>query len=87
MTAYRQDALLCARLLAQAGPMAPAAVRDATGIARAAAILSRDVYGWFERVRRGIYRITPAGEEALATFADALHALDAANVGNDAPKT
>jgi len=77
MTSYRQDALRCARHLASAGPMGPAALRDATGIKRAATILARDVYGWFERVERGIYRITPAGLEALETFADAVVALDA----------
>ncbi len=88
MTAYRQDALRCASLLASAGPMAPAAVRDASGIARAATILQRDVYGWFERVRRGVYAITPVGREALVTFADALTALDAAaNMGSETPKT
>ena len=82
MTAYRQDALRCARLLARNGPMAPAALRKATGVKSAAAILSRDVYGWFERVSRGIYRLTPAGAAALETFADALAALDAENAGS-----
>jgi hypothetical protein len=28
-----------------------------------------NVYGWFERVERGIYILTPAGAAALQTFA------------------
>lgn len=75
MTAYRQDALRCACLLARHGAMSPAALREATGVQRAATILARDVYGWFERERRGIYRITPAGLTALKTFADAVAEL------------
>ena len=86
MTAYRQDALRCARHLAAAGPMGPAALRDSTGIARAGTILRDDVYGWFERVERGIYRITPVGLAALETFADAVAALDADGMGTRAPK-
>ena len=81
MTAYRQDALRCARHLAAAGPMGPAALRDATGVARTGTILRDDVYGWFERVERGVYRVTPAGRAALETFADALAALDGEHPG------
>ncbi|MEX6506571.1 DUF2161 domain-containing phosphodiesterase [Jiella sp. M17.18] len=62
MTAYRQDALACARAMA-AGPKRP---RDLAPVApKAAAILQRNVYGWFERVERGLYSLTPAGREAL----------------------
>ena len=68
MTAYRQQALRCAALLAAQGPMGPAALRDAAAVPKAAAILTRDVYGWFERVARGIYALTPAGHAALTQF-------------------
>lgn len=77
VTAYRQDAIRCARHLAAAGPAAPAAIRDAVGVARAGEILRADHYGWFERVTRGVYRLTPAGEAGLTAFADALPAEDA----------
>ncbi|KQT60755.1 hypothetical protein ASG54_25000 [Aureimonas sp. Leaf460] len=62
MTAYRQDALACARLLAN-GPLRP---RDLTLIApKAAMMLRRNVYGWFERTTRGVYALTPEGHAAL----------------------
>jgi hypothetical protein len=68
MTAYRQAALRCASLLARNGPMKAAAVRTACDAPNAGAILRDDVYGWFERVERGIYTITPEGKRGLARF-------------------
>ncbi len=62
MTAYRQEALYCATRL-QHGPLRPRDLRpDAP---RAAAILHRNVYGWFERVSRGLYGLTATGLAAL----------------------
>ncbi|NKX43419.1 DUF2161 domain-containing phosphodiesterase [Roseicyclus persicicus] len=64
VTAYRQDALACAAHLAAHGPTKGAAVRDATGVARATTILRDNHYGWFEKVSTGIYTLTEAGEAA-----------------------
>ncbi len=68
MTAYRQAALRCAALLAENGPMKAAAVRAASDTPNAGAILRDDVYGWFERVERGIYTLTPKGRRGLEQF-------------------
>lgn len=68
MTAYRQEALRCAELLAANGPMKVAAVREAGRAPKAAQILQADVYGWFERVERGVYAITPKGRQGLEQF-------------------
>ncbi len=65
MTAYRQEALRCAGFLARSGPMKVAAIRLAADAPKAAAILSSDYYGWFERTERGIYALTPKGREGL----------------------
>src|SRR6266404_1855622 len=62
-------ALRCAELLASNGPMKLAALRAAADAPRAATILQQDVYGWFERVERGIYTISPAGRRGLEMFA------------------
>jgi hypothetical protein len=70
MTAYRQEALRCAAaLLAGNGPMKLAAVRAAADAPRAASILRDDFYGWFERVERGVYALTPRGRSGLEEFA------------------
>lgn len=74
MTAYRQDALRCALQL-QAGPCKVAHVVKAAGVARAGAQLRDDHYGWFERVERGIYQLTPKGHAALVEHADMAEVL------------
>lgn len=72
VTAYREDALACANLLASRGPTRVSAVREATGVHKAANILRNDVYGWFEKVGRGTYGIGPAGRIALEHYAAVL---------------
>lgn len=66
MTAYRQRALACAAAL-NGGPQAVRALRAVAP--DAAAILLRNVYGWFAREQRGIYRLTDSGQAALARWA------------------
>lgn len=69
VTAYRQEALRVAAVLAARGPLRPAVLRADAEAPHAGRILLDDVYGWFERVARGVYALTPAGTAALATFA------------------
>ena len=65
MTAYRQDALACARHLAGAGASKGAAVKAATGVDRATTMMRDNHYGWFEKVAPGVYALTEAGRAAL----------------------
>ena len=60
MTAYRQEAIRCLRLLGD-GPLAVRSMRAAGTVPNAGRILVADYYGWFERVARGTYGLTPAG--------------------------
>lgn len=73
MTAYRQRALACAARLRD-GPQPVRALRSMAE--DASAIVLRNVYGWFERERRGIYRLTPAGQAALSKWMPANPAVD-----------
>jgi hypothetical protein len=75
MTAYRQDALRCAAFIAKNGPSTPAILRKKAGVVKAPAMLLQDVYGWFVRVERGIYGLSPKGEAALVTFASVVSGL------------
>jgi hypothetical protein len=62
MTAYRQQALLCASAL-DGGVERP---RDMKAqVPNAGRILLDNVYGWFERKEKGVYALTPAGQAAL----------------------
>jgi hypothetical protein len=62
MTAYRQQALALAASL-RSGPARPCDLRVVAP--DAGRILLRNVYGWFERTGRGVYRLTDVGEAAL----------------------
>ncbi|NTE85640.1 DUF2161 domain-containing phosphodiesterase [Agrobacterium rubi] len=62
MTAYRQQALGCAAALS-AEPMRLRDVRER--VPDAGKILQSNVYGWFERLDRGVYGLTDAGRDAL----------------------
>ncbi|NTF06695.1 hypothetical protein G6L37_11035 [Agrobacterium rubi] len=62
MTAYRQQALGCADALS-AEPMRLRDVKER--VPDAGKILQSNVYGWFERLDRGVYGLTDAGREAL----------------------
>ena len=75
VTAYRQDALRCVKLLKNSGSSKVSEIVAQTKVERAAAILQRDAYGWFVRVDRGIYSLSPKGNAAVTTFADVLTAI------------
>ena len=62
MTAYRQQALACAEALVDK-PGRPRDLR--AGMPDAPKILLHNVYGWFERVERGVYALTDEGRTAL----------------------
>ena len=62
MTAYRQQALACAAALRD-GPLRPRDLKATTPIA--ARILLDNVYGWFDRIDRGVYALNSAGQQAL----------------------
>lgn len=68
MTAYKQDALRCLKILSVHGPTRVVDVRKLTHVERAATILRSDYYGWFTKHARGVYTITEIGTEAIEIF-------------------
>jgi hypothetical protein len=80
MTAYRQQALACASALLHG----PRKVRDLKpAIPDAPKILLHNVYGWFDRVERGIYRLTDSGRAALKRWPQ--QPVDFAAAGDSVP--
>ena len=59
VTAYRQDALRCLKFLSENGATKAALVANGSGVNNARRIMSDNHYGWFERVRPGVYGLTP----------------------------
>lgn len=82
VTAYREKALRIAWMLHTHGPSAPRKVAELTQIVRAAEILQKDYYGWFQRVKRGVYQLKAEGEQAVAEYADIINGW----AGKNAPQ-
>ena len=70
VTGYRQDAIACARFLAVHGPSTGARIKEWAEVPEATRIMAADHYGWFRRVSRGIYDLTPKGRQGLADWSE-----------------
>lgn len=68
VTAYRENAIHIACLLADHGEMPPRRLRELGTGPKTLGILSNNVYGWFQRVSRGLYALTTKGRDALALY-------------------
>ena len=72
VTAYRQDALRCAIYLAETGAEKGSIVAKATGVANATTLMRDNHSGWFEKVEKGIYALTPLGHQGLVDWGGSL---------------
>lgn len=68
LTAYRESAIHIACCLAEGGPATPKQLRAMGTAPKTQSILAGNVYGWFERTARGIYRITARGNDELGAY-------------------
>jgi hypothetical protein len=68
ITAYREKALHCAYAMQTHGPLTTKRLREITGSAKVTDILQKNFYGWYKRVNRGTYEITPTGREAIRLY-------------------
>jgi len=65
LTAYRQRALRIAFYLKDKGSTKAAIIKHKLDEPRARDILYRNVYGWFDRLERGVYSLSPRGEREI----------------------
>jgi hypothetical protein len=82
VTAYRQDALRCVGDLEINGASKAAEVARRSGVKTARRIMADDHYGWFERVRTGVYDLSPKGRDAVAQYADVLRQISVLTTSN-----
>ena len=75
MTSYRQGALRCAKVLYDEGACKASYVAKMAGFDKARNCMAANHYGWFEKVERGIYGLTPAGAKALEEHSDAIASM------------
>ncbi len=72
MTAYRENCLLVACCLIMRGPLSPRELRDLGTGTKTLTILSKNYYGWFKRIRRGVYDLEPKARAHVESFDDIL---------------
>lgn len=76
VTHYREQALLIASCLLRESPLTPAALRRLGTGENTTPILYDNVYGWFERVSRGQYQLTHAGQQGLIMFQEVVQQIE-----------
>ena len=74
VTAYRQDALKLAVYLYEAGASKGADVAREADVKRATVMMRDNHYGWFEKIEKGVYGLSPTGAEAVNVAARVLGA-------------
>ena len=75
MSAYRQESLLIASLLDRQGPLSPKTLREKGASGKTGRILSANLYGWFDRIERGVYALNNAGRDALRNYAQEVESI------------
>lgn len=65
MTVYRQKALAIAEYLLKHGETKAAVIAQSLSEPKTRAILYDNVYGWFDRLGKGIYSLSPRGKTEL----------------------
>jgi hypothetical protein len=78
MTAYRQDALRCAKILHEIGPTKGSQVAKDTNVEKATRLMADNHYGWFDRVQTGVYTLSPKGLDALSEYSTEIKKLSLA---------
>jgi hypothetical protein len=62
----------CARYLAEAGAEKGAIIAKAVGVPNATTLMRDNHYGWFRKVEKGVYALTPEGRQGLADWGDVI---------------
>ncbi len=68
VTAYRESAIRIACFLSERGDLSPKALREWGTGPKTLSILMTNVYGWFERKKRGVYGLSARGRKELADY-------------------
>jgi hypothetical protein len=68
MTAYKENSIQIAAYLENSGPLSPKSlIQKGTGD-KTSSILTKNYYGWFERIKRGTYVISEKGREEVREY-------------------
>lgn len=65
MTAYKENCIHIACCLKRHGPLSPKDLREMGTGDKTWTILNKNYYGWFEKMRRGVYAISEKGDSEM----------------------
>lgn len=68
ITSYMLDSIQIAVILKEEGPLSPAKLKEKGSSPNTQSILIKNYKRWFDRVKRGVYTLSPEGEAALSSF-------------------
>ena len=70
ITAYKQKSIQIAYLLNQYNESSPKQLLKLGADKNTAKMLNQNIYGWFDKVQRGIYKLNIAGKKVLDEYPD-----------------
>ncbi|MFE8699606.1 DUF2161 domain-containing phosphodiesterase [Cytobacillus sp. FJAT-54145] len=73
MTAYKENCIQIASLLQKYGPLSPKKLREMGTGEKTLSILHKNYYRWFEKVERGIYKISELGSKEIEEHTEISH--------------
>ena len=76
MTAYRQKALAIAEYLQEHGETKAAVIARSLAEPKTRTILYDNVYGWFDRLGKGVYALSLRGENEISEWLTHNHTAD-----------
>lgn len=72
MTAYRENCIQIACYLEDAGELSPKTLMEMGTGKKTSSILTKDYYGWFDRIKRGVYVLSEKGKQEVKEYPDLL---------------
>jgi hypothetical protein len=72
MTAYKENCIQIACYLLQYGSLSPKSLKELGTGSKTSSILTKNFYGWFDRVQRGIYMISEKGKKEINEYSELL---------------
>jgi len=72
MTAYKENCIQIGCFLKEHGPLSPKSLRQMGAGDKTLSILTKNYYGWFERIKRGTYSLSDKGLKETMEYPDLL---------------
>jgi hypothetical protein len=73
MTAYKENCIQIACYLENLGPLSPKKLNQLGSGKNTSSVLTKNYYGWFERIKRGIYVISEKGKEDIKEYPELIN--------------